>query len=726
APQAVDLGGNSARQFPNRYSALPDIGGYAEQQQQTSSGPIRFGDLEARLGAAEASGRSISDEVVRLQSELLSVARRGDEALREERRAASRWNRGCAPARSSSASLIAACEARLRQERQALDSQLALTAQPQPQQLAAATPGVDDSANAARVSALERDIEAMGRARGQLERIAYQLADEMAALKRRLEAQGVDLTSTVADLRANTRRLEEACGARLETVQRRLDRASDPDAQGRLVRGQAEAGLAEMRDQLAEVRVKMDAEAHERRAVEQRAAARLSQLHAALGEAARKLTESLASAEARRRERDRQTEAERTALIVQLRDGVAQERSARQEMDRRWEAARQEAGERLAELRAAGKADRAAASESLRRLEESLANLDRRLADGRRDQSRALAEEVSARQAKAAAAGRKLASIEDKIAAATASLQQADKQRTQKMLDELRRENERRLVDTDTQIGSLRQRLAELDERIEAKLSAAATSMSQSLRETVDEITAWQAQANAQLSELRLQQKALDEESKAVEGRLDEATEAGRHGVGAEVFGRVADTDRLREELAELLELLPKEEGVSKREMEECQASIRRLAEISQTVKSVLNTKLQAEQQQRTADVVEARQELERLRALFWRRLPSWRSSRRCSSSRKTGAMRAKKLRRPRRTPLTSGRFTLLWSKILKHWMHLKYLARSLQDEQAAQLPAVACRNRPKNCRRNGAQSRTGGFGAADGGSELRDLTEAA
>uniref|UniRef100_A0A1I8HH61 TPR_MLP1_2 domain-containing protein n=1 Tax=Macrostomum lignano TaxID=282301 RepID=A0A1I8HH61_9PLAT len=574
----------------------------------------------------------------------------------------------------------------------------------------------------------------MGRARGQLERIAYQLADEMAALKRRLEAQGVDLTSTVADLRANTRRLEEACGARLETVQRRLDRASDPDAQGRLVRGQAEAGLAEMRDQLAEVRVKMDAEAHERRAVEQRAAARLSQLHAALGEAARKLTESLASAEARRRERDRQTEAERTALIVQLRDGVAQvsqasaerearlreemarlaaesekstlnqqearltqERSARQEMDRRWEAARQEAGERLAELRAAGKADRAAASESLRRLEESLANLDRRLADGRRDQSRALAEEVSARQAKAAAAGRKLASIEDKIAAATASLQQAvagvsaqaresvesDKQRTQKMLDELRRENERRLVDTDTQIGSLRQRLAELDERIEAKLSAAATSMSQSLRETVDEITAWQAQANAQLSELRLQQKALDEESKAVEGRLDEATEAGRHGVGAEVFGRVADTDRLREELAELLELLPKEEGVSKREMEECQASIRRLAEISQTVKSVLNTKLQAEQQQRTADVVEARQELERLRALLaplaelafeptlFVKPEDWRYE-------------GKEAAEAKADPLNkwSLHAAVKWSKILKHWMHLKYLARSLQDEQ--------------------------------------------
>uniref|UniRef100_A0A1I8HT68 TPR_MLP1_2 domain-containing protein n=1 Tax=Macrostomum lignano TaxID=282301 RepID=A0A1I8HT68_9PLAT len=540
----------------------------------------------------------------------------------------------------------------------------------------------------------------MGRARGQLERIAYQLADEMAALKRRLEAQGVDLTSTVADLRANTRRLEEACGARLETVQRRLDRASDPDAQGRLVRGQAEAGLAEMRDQLAEVRVKMDAEAHERRAVEQRAAARLSQLHAALGEAARKLTESLASAEARRRERDRQTEAERTALIVQLRDGVAQERSARQEMDRRWEAARQEAGERLAELRAAGKADRAAASESLRRLEESLANLDRRLADGRRDQSRALAEEVSARQAKAAAAGRKLASIEDKIAAATASLQQAvagvsaqaresvesDKQRTQKMLDELRRENERRLVDTDTQIGSLRQRLAELDERIEAKLSAAATSMSQSLRETVDEITAWQAQANAQLSELRLQQKALDEESKAVEGRLDEATEAGRHGVGAEVFGRVADTDRLREELAELLELLPKEEGVSKREMEECQASIRRLAEISQTVKSVLNTKLQAEQQQRTADVVEARQELERLRALLaplaelafeptlFVKPEDWRYE-------------GKEAAEAKADPLNkwSLHAAVKWSKILKHWMHLKYLARSLQDEQVQQ-----------------------------------------
>uniref|UniRef100_A0A1I8HGB3 TPR_MLP1_2 domain-containing protein n=1 Tax=Macrostomum lignano TaxID=282301 RepID=A0A1I8HGB3_9PLAT len=657
-----------ARPFnASSYSAAPAANSAAD-----SSSDERVRSLETRLGLAERSNRGLLDEVLRLQTEVRAVSRRGEEAIREERQARQYLEaslRTSSDLTSQLAQRIRAQEERLADERAALADvvnqtrsveQLTLERQ---QDLTAKR-----ESQISRIATLERDLESMTRAKGQLERVAFQLVEEMRALKQRLEAQGLDFSTVTSDLKVKSRRLEDDYNLRLESVQRKLEKTSELDQQSQQLRGLVDAKITELRDALTELRSRSETESDERRNLEQKLGSRLTQMNSALAEQARKRDEALHGMEQRQRERERQAEVDRATLQARLQDSLeevnqkilekeirlreeaarrqaesekmilqeqesrlAYEKEARQEQERRWDTLRRAHEEELASLRATHKSDRAKTVESVRKIDDAVVILEKQLEETRKDMSRVLGAEIASRKAKDKDTKDRMHEVEEKISAATAALQQAvagvstqmrslseaNKKHMQEMLEEYRKENGRKLADIEAQLESLRQRLAGVDDRVESKLAAATTAMTQNLREKVESISLWQTQTNAQVAEMKAMHKTIDEGVNRNTERINLLKEDTRANIGAEVSGRVQDVDSLRKEIDIVRSLIPKDEGITKRDLEECQASIRRLAEITQTVKTVLGMKIQSEQKLRVEEVKNVQNDIAQLRAII-------------------------------------------------------------------------------------------------------------
>ncbi len=60
-----------------------------------------------------------------------------------------------------------------------------------------------------RVTELRQELEQTQRAKDQLERLTYTLADDMRQIKSKLDSQNVDFATVASDLRSKSQRLEE-------------------------------------------------------------------------------------------------------------------------------------------------------------------------------------------------------------------------------------------------------------------------------------------------------------------------------------------------------------------------------------------------------------------------------------------------------------------------------------------------------------------------------------
>ena len=123
--------------------------------------------------------------------------------------------------------------------------------------------------------ALETELEEVNRARHQLERIAFQLVDEVRTIKGRVEVQDAELKGVASDMRNKTRKLEDEYFHNVDDLRRKVEHqsGSEPAADPHL-KSQVEQRLSELRDVVMQMRNKQEGEAHERRELENRLTSR--------------------------------------------------------------------------------------------------------------------------------------------------------------------------------------------------------------------------------------------------------------------------------------------------------------------------------------------------------------------------------------------------------------------------------------------------------------------
>ncbi|CAG5124920.1 unnamed protein product, partial [Candidula unifasciata] len=270
--------------------------------------------------------RAPLEEVVRLHGELRAMIRRNEEQIKDERLSRQQIESSLEMVNS----LISKLTARIKlAEDKILEEKSALSS------LVTHTKGVEQAVIASQQSlSAKRDIQSskiqelslqlteMQRDREQVEKLIYNLTEELRTLRTKVDSQAVELTSTVNDLKVRARRLEEENKLQLNTLRKQGDLYSSTETSTTHLRGQVENRLSELRDLITELRTRQDQEASERRALEQQVQQKVSTLQQNLADQARKRDEAMHVLDMTHREKEHSLENEKLRLQGKLTETV--------------------------------------------------------------------------------------------------------------------------------------------------------------------------------------------------------------------------------------------------------------------------------------------------------------------------------------------------------------------------------------------------------------------
>ncbi|XP_013381953.1 paramyosin isoform X8 [Lingula anatina] len=466
-------------QFPSKYGALPSI--------QNRNSPIptkdnqvvpmdhsfdaepeeRLRHLETRVNVTEKSNRALLEEVVRLQSELKTNVRRSEDVLREERQTRLQLENSL----RASNDLIAQLSSRLkRTEDKIAEERMAISA------LVNHTKSVEQAvlgsqqelvsrkeAQTARLQEMKEELEEVSRAKDQLERLTFNLVDEMRQLKGRMDNQNMDFASVANDLKNKNKRLEEENRqTRLESVRKHAEVQSLSDSTSSQLRQQIESRLSELRDVLVDLRGKQEGETQERRMLEQAVQKKISELMSNIAEQNRKREEAMHALDSIQREREHAAETERIKLQgkiaetaeevskkilqkeIKLREEsqekfnmveklISNEQSARmafesdlrRELDKRWDSVKKSNEGDLQAVKQAQKLERAKTSETLHKLDEAVDLLQGQIEQYKKQQEKLLSAEIKSRKTHERDTREKVENLQEKLGIATSTLQAA-------------------------------------------------------------------------------------------------------------------------------------------------------------------------------------------------------------------------------------------------------------------------------------------------------------
>ncbi|PAA51940.1 hypothetical protein BOX15_Mlig027877g1, partial [Macrostomum lignano] len=582
----------------------------------------RIRSLETRLRVAEKSNRALLEEVVRLQSELKVVSRKGEDALRDERRARQMLEgavKSSGDLVNQLAQRLRTQEDRLAEERSRLDN--------------LAEAGSRKEAQQARVTAMERELEALEQARTRAERQTARLLEEMRNLRARVEDH------------QRTGQQQQQPRARHSSAQEKLQDLDE----------QLPNDGGDLRREIVDLRSRVRAEAEERRRLEQRLDERLTEalktagteqqpglgatdrlaLQARIQEAAEGLNQRILEKEVRLREDAARSQAEAERLILREQEArLTQEREQRHQQEQRWEALRKAQEEELAGARRAQRAELAEAAEATRALQEAVQAMERRIQEltdrdskggkSSEDESR-LRQQLTARVQELEA---RLSSSSSALSAEVAELARrvrsansagASKNQWESLLEDYRRETGRRIAGTEEQLQAVKSRLDRMDERLGGRMGElkqkqeSNDSLMKEIQERLEAISQRLGQTEGHVTDLKSKNAAVNDGVHRNSDQITALMEDLSLRVGSEIAGRVQDTDSIRVELERLKASSSVGGGDSsglKRELEECQALVRKLAEVVQTVKTVLGMKIQSEQKLRMAELKGMQEEM--------------------------------------------------------------------------------------------------------------------
>ncbi|KAL8561223.1 hypothetical protein ACOMHN_024479 [Nucella lapillus] len=624
--------------------------------------------LETRLGVTEKSNRALLEEVLRLQNELRVTVARNEQSIRDEKQARMQLDSSMHMVNdliSQLASRIKSTEEKLTEEKSALGSLLSHTKGVEQAVLASQQElQTKKDVHGNKLMELQTKLMDSQRSKDQLEKTVYSLTDELRAVRNKLDGQQGEFSTVVTDLKLRSRRLEEENKLQLDALRKQGDIQSHTEQHTSHLRGQVETRLSELRDVIMDLRARQDAEVNERRTLEQMLQQKVNELNMALGEQHRKREESMHALDMIHREKEHSSETDKLKLQsrltenldemnkrlltkeIKLREEMQQkqqqlekvyqtevekraehERKMREENELRWAALKQVSQEEMHGLKDALKNERARSKESVTKLDESISLLEKQLQEQKRLSDKIIAAEIKSRKDHERRTHETIESVQEKLQVATATLQQSiggvnghmathtDKMRQdmRAMIEASEQSGTRAMTDLDVRVQSMKQRVSTLEQSLDSRISEATAMLAQNIREKVESISLWQDVTSQTIRELNQAIQQIPNDVYVIEEKQKLLKSEMESRVTSEAESRIQDVENLKQEVAVIAQR-KQPQPATQQDLQEVQASVRRLAESVQTVKTVLGMKIQSEQKLRTDDTKRLDEELEDLR----------------------------------------------------------------------------------------------------------------
>ncbi|KAK2166877.1 hypothetical protein LSH36_34g07043, partial [Paralvinella palmiformis] len=628
-------------QFPPKHSTLPGIGGSVPSSPMPGNQLVpyqkgfdveseKYRQLETRINISERSNRALLEEVVRLQSELKGSIRRNEEIVRQEQLNRQQMENSL----RSSNELIMQLSVRLKRTEEKLQDEKSALSSLMNQQKTVEQVVLGSQQElmsrkdlqTTKIDELRSELNEVTRVKDNLERVTFQLADEMRQIKTKLDTQTVDLVSTVNELKHRSKRLEDD-NRQLNEVQNIGEQTTYQ------LRTQVESRLAELRDVVVDIRGKHDLEVQERRTLEQQIQARLSDLQSNIREQSRKSDEAINAMDAMNREREHNSEKEKIQLqskiaeiaeevgkkilqrelklredtrqkFSQLEQALTYEQEARQkfekenreESEQRWESLKKLSDDELEQLKEQIKNEKKKTTETLHNLNKAVNLIEKQMEEHKKQQDKLLSAEIKSRKQTEKETTNKIDHLEDKLRVGMNTLQdalgstagqitiQGEKlARAMEQIKELSNENAIKPEQLDKIRNELKEEIDDV-KRAETRhitdLDARLVALNNKITQSEDTL---ESKINTNDSRSFLTERVIEFGCYYLFILGEEASRTAHSGVA-----------ELKEELERRIPGTPKEP--SNKDIEACQSSIRKLAESIQTVKTVLGMKIQSEQ----------------------------------------------------------------------------------------------------------------------------------
>ncbi|KAK3091323.1 hypothetical protein FSP39_018929 [Pinctada imbricata] len=640
--------------------------GYRPPSELDSDDRVR--QLEVRLGVAEKSNRALLEEVLRLQAEVKTTNRRNEDLIREER--GSRHNLESAMKINNElitqlSSRIKEAEDKLSEEKTALSS------------LVNHTKGVEQAVRSSqneliakkdvqsgRIIEMRNELDSLLSSKEQLERITLQLSDELRNVKLKQDQQSSDFSSVMNDLKTRSKRLEEESRTQLDALRKTSSVQSQSEHQTTQLRGQVETRLAELRDVLVDLRAKQEAEITDRRGLEQSTTTKIHELQQQLAESNRKREENMHKIDLLLREKEHSAQADRINLNSKVADTVEDvnkrllskeikireemqdrylqlerlvqqeqqqrreyERAAREDSDRKLAVVKHGGEESNAEIRELMKIDRAKLNATLKKLDESISIVEKQTLENKKSFEKVMSAEISQRKQHEHSTAEKLDGVNEKLQLATSSLQQSIGAMTQAMSSNSQKQRQeirqlmqdhkdsttRAMTDLDARMNFLKARMNEFEEKLEARVATATHLLSENLREKVEAISMWQDTTQQTIKEMSISLAKLPEEVYAVQEKQTLMKNEMDSRVTAETEKRAQEIATLKQEI-EALKQRRDPNPATQQDISNVQASLRKMADSIQTVKTVLGMKIQSEQKLRVSGLEDLQTQINQIK----------------------------------------------------------------------------------------------------------------
>ncbi|KAL8566126.1 hypothetical protein ACOMHN_005102 [Nucella lapillus] len=637
---------------------------------------VKMRVLENRLGVTEKSNRTLLEEVCRLQNELQLAVTRNEQAIYDEKQGRTQLDTSVYKVNELIAQLtsrVSSTEDRLLEEKSALSS------------LVTHTKGVEQSIQASQEEVqtrkdthrnklldLQSKIMETQRAKEQLEKIVYNLTDEMRVVRHTMESQQAEFKTVITDLRLRSRHLEEENKIQLNALRKQGDIQSHTEQNTSYLRGQVETRLSELRDVILDLRARQDGEINERRTLEQLLQQKVSELNLALGEQNRKREEAIHSMDMAQKERERAAETEKLRLQGKLTESMDEvnkclitkdlklreemqdkhqqleksfqrekekfagvEQRLREESEKTWTTVKKELEDELKQLMEKVNSRQCVSKETVQKLDQSISLLDKQLQEQKRQSDKIITAEIKSRKDHEQRMQESVKHVQEKLQVATSTLQQAIGALTEQLTNQqgsLREELQnmvgvseesttRAMTDMDACLQSMKQKVDTMEGLLDRRITElvnvylnpeGTAELAQNIREKVVSISVWQDTTSETMKDLETRIQKMPEDIQTIEEKHELLQTELDTRITSEADSRIRDVENLKREIAKLRDQ-DQPEAASKQELQEVQASVRKLAESVQTVKTVLGLKIQSEQKARTQDTQRLEEDIDEI-----------------------------------------------------------------------------------------------------------------
>lgn len=291
---------------------------------------LRIKQLESRLQLSDVNNKSMLEEILKLQNEMAYSLKRSMDSLNEERNARNMLENNYRLQTESFIQLNARLkrtEDFLQEDRGAMQSLILYT-----KNLEQSTINTQKDLfvrrdfQAQRLEELRIQIDDIQRSKENLERSAFSLIEEIKNLKSKVDFESMSFSSTSADLRNKTRRLEEENRQNFDQMKKQQDIIHSSENNLFSIKSHLENKINDVRDLVNDVRFKVESEKEEKKNIEQQISNRYGDVISIINEEKQKYNECIRNIDSLKRQINQNFESEKikvNSLVNETKDLIS-------------------------------------------------------------------------------------------------------------------------------------------------------------------------------------------------------------------------------------------------------------------------------------------------------------------------------------------------------------------------------------------------------------------